>query len=423
MPSKTESISELNYLNQCCQDIESKLNWGEAGLWTNSNFLDLSNEVKRSSGLRISAATLKRIFGKVKTTERYNPQLATKNALAQFLGYESWSEYKIANPIVSEVTIISPTEFTVLPKGNSRRFMKISVFALLLVSIFFAVWYFNDSKVPQGDFTISGKYLEGNAYHTVVFDYDIAKLNAEKVYLDFGDSSRKVLPKRANTISHYYRSPGFYKVKLLAENNVLYDTTVTLSTNGWEAYIYYVSPAKITEYLPVPNFIDSLSGAFSIPRSTPEQKGIDTTKMYWTQFVNVQEFGVDGDGFSLSAELKNDYEIVAARCNHLKMIVVGEHEKIELYFLREGCFKWSKLQFSEVALDGEYEDLSAFGKDFLDWKKVGLNVEKKTAKVFYNGQVIFEQAYKRPLGKIKEVRFQFSGTGGGVRGFQLEVVE
>ncbi|WP_020526118.1 hypothetical protein [Flexithrix dorotheae] len=418
MSEETEKISELNYLSQCCRAIENKLSWGSPQQWTNSNFLDLSNEIKRASGIRISAATLKRIFGKVKTKEQYNPQLATKNALAQFLGFQSWSDYKIHNPVLTEMQVVEPGSLILLPETKKIKWGKLLALLSFLIVVPVAIWYFWPQQKINPEFSISGKYLEGKAYHTVVFDYDIEQVDSEEIYLDFGDSTRKALRKNTHTISHYYRSPGFYQVKLKIDDQVYYDTSVFLGTKDWEAFISFWD-VDHTEFLPVRKFRDTTENAFYIPSDTPEKKGIDTTEMYWTHFVNAQKFELDGDNFALNAEIKNDHEIVAARCNHAKIFVVGETGQIALYFLKEGCFKWVKLQFGEIKLDGEFQDLSAFGKSLMNWQNITLQVSNKKANVLFNNKLIFEQEYNQSLGEIRAIVFQFSGTAGAVRNIEL----
>jgi hypothetical protein len=52
-------------------------------------------------GTSISPDTLKRLFGKTKTYRSYNPQLETKNALALFIGYEGWEDFKKRQPVLT----------------------------------------------------------------------------------------------------------------------------------------------------------------------------------------------------------------------------------------------------------------------------------------------------------------------------------
>ncbi len=89
---------ESFYLNKCLQHLQEKLRWGISKSWTNKEFEKLSEQIFDASRIYISVVTLKRLFGRAKTYKKeYNPQLETKNALALFLGYTNWDDFKIKN--------------------------------------------------------------------------------------------------------------------------------------------------------------------------------------------------------------------------------------------------------------------------------------------------------------------------------------
>lgn len=406
---------ELKYLKRISLEIEDELRWGDPLDWKNSSYLELSNLIKRRSGVRISADTLKRIFGKVKTIEEYNPQLATKDALAVFAGYAEWSDYKLKNPLPSEALVVLEDKPQTVIKLPRRNFSWIK-YPILLSAVFLLIFFWpKNRKIESYEFDIAGKYLTGNAYHTTVFEYDVSQIETDSIFMDFGDNSPKVvLNKEKNTISHYYRGPGLYTANLVVDNQSVFDTTVYLSTKGWEAYTFFWRTDH-TEYLPIYDFLDTLDYSMSIDPDMPRNKGIDTTQMYWVQYVNYQDFQIDGENFILEAALKNDKEIIPARCNHVKVHVIGENGVIEIYFLREGCSNWVNLQFGEVNLQGSDQDLSAFGKDFLEFQNVRIESYDKNVSVLYNDSLLHKQTYQQPLGKIKGIAFIFSGVGGAVK--------
>lgn len=77
------------YIEKYLDLIEEKLDWGSSKDWTNKHFNKLADQISESSDIRISSNTLKSLFGKLKYKDDYNPQEATKNALAIFLGFQS----------------------------------------------------------------------------------------------------------------------------------------------------------------------------------------------------------------------------------------------------------------------------------------------------------------------------------------------
>ena len=390
-----------DHMRRIVLEIERKLQWGSVRQWKNRSFIELSNKVKRASGVRISTDTLKRIFGKVPTEHDYDPQLATKDALAKFLEYEGWYDYLESSGGQHKIKVLT-----------SRNVVGGVFLVVLLLAIF--IWRSGFYTSRNHEFSIQGKYLLGDAYHTVAFEYDLSEVDQEEIYLDFGDGTRSELDKELSTITHYYRGPGLYPIHLFIGGKIMYDTVAYLTTDGWEAHTFFDQGDHV-EYLPIHHFKDSLTGLMQAERNVPMRMGIDTTKMYWVQFSNYKNYGIDGDHFILESVLKNDLEIVPARCNHIKIHVIGENGSIKLYFLREGCSRWVQLEFGEVKLQGTNQDLSAFGKDFLDFQSVRIENRDKRVKVYFNDIKLIEQHYTMPLGEIKGVAYIFSGIGGAVK--------
>ena len=77
--------------------FEEKTGWGDSDLWSNQDFLELSEMIFDQTGIALSHVTLKRIWGKV----RYEslPHTRTLNTIVQFLGYRSWREFCVKNAL------------------------------------------------------------------------------------------------------------------------------------------------------------------------------------------------------------------------------------------------------------------------------------------------------------------------------------
>ena len=84
--------------------FENKTGWGDSDLWTNRDFLDLSEMIFDQTGISLSHVTLKRIWGKV----RYEslPHTSTLNTIVQFLGYRNWREFCMKT--ASEPWVVAP---------------------------------------------------------------------------------------------------------------------------------------------------------------------------------------------------------------------------------------------------------------------------------------------------------------------------
>jgi len=74
---------------------ESNTGWGDSDDWTNQDFLTLSEKIQERTGEALSYVTLKRVWGKVKYDSL--PNTHTLDTLVQFLGYESWRDFRSQN--------------------------------------------------------------------------------------------------------------------------------------------------------------------------------------------------------------------------------------------------------------------------------------------------------------------------------------
>lgn len=104
--------------------------------WSDANYIVLSEAVTRETKIYISKNTLKRVFGKLKTNESYHPQITTLNALAIFVGYLNWNEFKS-----SEVATLHGARKTLTYWFTSRQgifsslITKPSIFIVLLIML------------------------------------------------------------------------------------------------------------------------------------------------------------------------------------------------------------------------------------------------------------------------------------------------
>ena len=225
----TAIMNENYFIQKCCEDIEKKLNWGPREKWTNSNYIQLHEIIFESTQVNVSSNTLKRVFGKVKTTSSYyNPQEATKNALSLFLGYESWLDYIEKNqPGRSKST----TDGDIVIHENNQSPQKILysiiiiLFTVLCGSLYYILIYENKSeeevKLDYFEFYCD-KPFDDKLPHEVTFHVDISKLNQEKAnFLLKGEGTLTMVKNlEKEVIKHAYYKYGFRNAKLYSNNNL-----------------------------------------------------------------------------------------------------------------------------------------------------------------------------------------------------------
>jgi hypothetical protein len=408
------NIHESDYLESCYSLVEKQCEWGVCEKWKNKHFEELSFRISKKSGIYISPATLKRVFGKVKTQEGYEPQKATKDALAKFLDYKDWCHFKLSQKEKMQEkpksTIHIQHHYPVKSRRKqiNKRNVRLIVINIIVIACLLLLYYKTRQWQSLSDIQFTGKYLEGKAYHTAHFNYDISGFN-KPVEINFGDGTTAYLDPSKSIITNYYQLPGVYRVKLLSSESLLGDTSVYIRTEGWQAYANELK--ENTRYFPLDDFSLFSDGQMQITPPIIMASGVDTNEIFWTHFCNMKKFNCSGDFFTLETTLKNEHDIVAVRCNHVRIDVFGEHGKIRIYFLKPGCTQWVEITFGEVYLNGKENDLTMFGKDFSDWRNIKIINEDRKVQVLYEDEPVYVAVYQESIGKILGIRYSFTGCG------------
>ena len=145
------NASALDLLDHCCQLVADTYGKPDSSEWTNGDFIRLSHILYKKTQVQISPNTLKRIFGKIKTDARYYPQKATRDALAQYVGFADWDRFTLSQPKPQPASptqrpqdppvALPPVEVAAVqlhaPKSSARTIL-LAVFALMMMA--FAGW-------------------------------------------------------------------------------------------------------------------------------------------------------------------------------------------------------------------------------------------------------------------------------------------
>ncbi len=323
---------ESFYINKCLQHIQEKLLWGVSKSWTNKEFEKLSEQIFEASRIYISVVTLKRLFGRAKTYKKeYNPQLETKNALAIFLGYKSWQEYKEKNPFTPPPLAEMPVPMMPLtvapiparsavslpvatrpisspqppgPKQTRTGISKLTLVAVLLMGILFAgigyAFLASSQSVEQLKRRVkfSDERLQGRAPHTVRFHYDISMIKTGSVYLLFGDSTKTVLNKDEHVITHTYFRPGFYNPTLAINGQRFAFLNTHITSQGWSSFLIYQGDTD-----PVRRNT-AQKGVLNVSPQEAQLFGADTTEPYAIEHNYIQDLNVSGDDMVYETRLR-----------------------------------------------------------------------------------------------------------------------
>ncbi len=450
-------MNDTFYLHKGLQLIEEKLQWGDSKDWVHADFIRLSEKVTAASRISISAHTLKRLFGKIRYKEEYNPQYDTKKALAIFLGYSDWEDFVIdckqtaavatadlaavhaagftpdASPRphapgpmavapelhpddthawspVSETPPIAPAPVT--PKvSRVRSFLReqrvlLGAFALTLLGL---AGFFLYQSCQEPVISFRGKNLLGKAPLTAVFHYELSRVSTDSVFTFFeGNREKRFLPRTRNTTTQYYEYPGFYQVQLMVGNKVASTTGVHVLSEGWKGIIV-TADDSIYYHLATANI--AKGGRLEASPMEVKASGVDTTDRYWTVYCNAREFKASGDDFLLDTRVKSNVKKEHMLCKDFGIRIIGETGKIRIHLVQPGCTRWARLTVGDVHVEGGFTDLSALGQDLTGWRRVQLAVKEGQARILVDGKPVYTLPYDRKIGAMKSIELEFLGVG------------
>ncbi len=409
-------------LERCKTMIQQQLGWEASATWTNSDFLKLSEIIHDKTSVRLSSATLKRLWGKVRYENK--PTITTLNTLAQYLGYEDLRAFKqtlIRNGEWKEKGPESEPEFeateidaspikTTSTTYKYRRIIQMSLIAGVLVIgtiVITGIASSVDEKAKKYSFS-SKKIVSEGVPNSVVFDYDATSSPVDSVFIQqsWDERLRTKVSKHDRQHTSIYYTPGFFQAKLVVNNEVVREHNLWITSNGWMALV---------KQNPVPVYFENNEfkkpGMLSVPVEKLIEKNIPfQPEIPWTSYYNVKDFGdIRTDGFTFETEIKSDYKEGSGICQHVQILLLTEGNVIILPLSVKGCVSDLNLLFGD-AYQGKKNDLSAFGCDISQWVKLRCAVKDKTGKIFINDKLIFENKFNAAE-KIVGLIFRFQGTG------------
>jgi len=391
--------------------IEDKLGWGDSMDWSNQDFLALSKKMQEEINVSVSHVTLKRIWGKVKYDSL--PNTYTLSTLVQFIGYENWRDFKVKNGngvIVSAAT----NESVGAPNQNKSRLLKAIVISAVLVGIAASVILFisnTEKKVDPADYSFSSKVVVNKGVpNSVIFDYNAAKAPTDSVIIQqsWDTTLRTTVSKNEHQHTLLYFFPGFFKPKLIVNNQIVKEHNLLIPSDGWLTAV---------ETSPVPVYFkkeDAIAnGKLSLSLDKIKSQNINLTPQApMVVYSNVKDFGeIYSDDFVFEASLKNDYREGSSACQTTNIYLLCEGTAIGIPLCAKGCISGISLMFAGFNVSGKDQDLSSFGVDFSEFVKVRIESANGKATIFLNDKPAYEVDHDISKAKIVGIDFIFQGAG------------
>lgn len=375
------------------QQTEERFGRGSSDDWRNRDFEDLSFEINLSAKILISSATLKRMFGKVKTAHEYFPQESTINAL------KIYSDY--TEPVQS------------IPQSTNKKqfiYYGIAIAAVILSAYFL---FLNSSDDYKGPLELELIKVEGLGPATAFFKYSIPETK-DSLFLNFGDETdRYTLNDKNETYSHFYAFPGLFNAYILDEKkNVLSDTVkVFVPTDGWRAHAHYFEKELKERYYPVPIESNSHNSIFHASKHQLANLGLDSTEIVVVRLDNFNKTVFSGDQFIYKSRFKNSSFWPAVRCFSVYFTIQGSMGEIRFKVVGDGCSHYSEYIIGEKKGKGTTQDLKNLVVDINKWNEIKIENKNKHVRVSLDDAIIFEDAYKKSVGNIIGTSIMFHGSG------------
>lgn len=412
--------SEFNILELCCLKIASKLDRGNYTDWKNSDYIYLSAQLKKETKVYISENTLKRIFGKLTTSEEYTPQKATRDALALYIGYRDWEEffkvehinrkaYLQSQPQEQE-SVHTATDTAPESPSKTKKYIYLLSVALILLVAFFIYTFQRNDTVPKVQ--LINLHPIGYSPHSAMFK--LKNNGAEAIDLtdfrmDFDNWRSRHRKWHDSIITFYYEKPGVYYPKLYYKNQVIDTQRVVLNSTGWE--VTCKMDHDTTRLYPIAQGGTELFTAPTISLRDVHRAGVDTMRTFFTHFSHVQPFDQSADHLTIEAFVKTSPIRPGVRCSQVDLQLYGEEGTHFFVLIKPECISWADYKFSENYKAGRNQNLENFGHDLREGKKIRLTIVNKKVTIYVDDKPIFSTVYEKPIGQLLGIDFMFSGVG------------
>lgn len=399
--------------------VEAKLGWGDSTDWSNQDFLALSKKIQEEINVSVSHVTLKRIWGKVKYDSL--PNTYTLSTLVQFIGYENWRDFKVKNgnddimPVASTEPAETANQNKSLegPGKNSRSLKTILVVVILIGLAACAVLFISTAKkkVDPADYSFSSKVVVNKGVpNSVIFDYDAAKAPTDSVIIQqsWDTTLRTTVSKNEHQHTLLYFFPGFFKPKLIVNNQIVKEHNLLIKSDGW---LTAVETSPVPVYFKKEDAIANGKLSLSIDKIKAQNINL-TPQAPLVVYSNVKDFGeIYSDDFVFETSLKNDYREGSSACQTTNIYLLCEGTAIGIPLCAKGCISGVDLMFAGFFVSGKQQDLSSFGVDFNDFVKVRIESTNGKAKIYLNDKFVYEVDHDISKAKIVGIDFIFQGAG------------
>ena len=375
--------------------------------WKQRDMEALAKLIEERSGVKLSLSTLKRLW---KPDFDQTPHPSTLDALVSVLDYHNWLEFKEKHQLQLNKPSVEKT-----PLSRKKLAWGISISLLIVVVGLLAITTTKNGgmlPVVHGPVTFqANKTVSEGVPNTVIFKYDVSQVEADSFYIQqsWNKIHREPINAEAKNYSSTYYTPGFHRAKLIAQDSIIRQSRVHITTDGWLALARYHRNDLVPVYLR--NEAINTGGELRVSESLLQDHGVDVKRNFILSYHNTREFdGLHSDNFTLNTSLKVD-SLGNYACPEALITIICEEHIFYVPITSKGCVGNLSVKFGEIVKDGKAADFSGLGTDIYQWQDLSIRVKDKHAQVFLNQQLTYEIDFKEDFGLIMGLRISFTGPG------------
>lgn len=408
-------MTEQELVKKCLNAIIHKNGYKNAQTLTQRDFEQLSKTIEDETEILISVSTIKRL-----SNGDFNrlPQIATLNAICNYLGFKNWQDYKISinqNQIVSNGSEpkIADSEIIKPYKKESDFNWKWAVGLTIIFGIISWIIYNKFSKntfktYGKAQFSVK-KTTKNDIPNTVVFTYNVDEIDADSFFIQQSwDKNRRVkILKNSYTLTDIYYEPGYHTAKLFANDSIIKTIDISIPTDKWFLYVgdklFRNKPQYFKNSNPMRN---GILGLDKMDLAKNQIKNDEEKVFFYTYFPS--KITESSDNYSLKARVRMK-EIRNNQCPYIMYEVFGQKYFNFFKSYPKGCASEAMLQFGENFMHGKKVDLSPLCTDVFEWSDVQIVVKNKIVTIFINQKQAFSSKYNNSSGLITGLGFLSNG--------------
>jgi len=407
-------MTEKELVKICLTEICRRNGISETSMMVQRDFENISQSIDENTGVLISLSTIKRLLnGEFSRT----PQIATLNAIAAYLGFKSWREYK--SSMQNDIDYILPeprSEEEILIKNLKSKirfnWKWVGVAAVVTgVIIFFSFrGSSNEINVNYDKARFSAKKTTANAIpNTVVFNYNVDEVDADSFFIQqsWDKRTRVKIEKHNYTLTDIYYEPGYHIAKLIANDTIIKTIGISIPTDKWFLFTKDEDLKGIPQY--IKDGAASNEGFLGLDKNdlADNHVKIDENKAFFYEYFP-GKLEVSSDNFIFKTRVRMK-QVKNNQCPYIMCEIFCQRNFTYLKSMSMGCASEVSAQFGENAIFGKKANLSPLCFDVSKWTDIEMTVKNKVATIFINNKQVYTCTYNNSSGLITGLGFISNG--------------